>query len=100
MATKNIIKDIKNVELENAIKELKEYEILKKQAEDRIDEIKSKVRDYMEGIGETDIALGQYVCKLSEASTTNFNKKLVQEEAPDLFERATTKSTYVRLLIK
>lgn len=100
MAEKNTIKDIKNVELENAIKELKEYEILKKQAEDRIDEIKSKVRNYMEGIGETDIALGQYVCKLSETSTTNFNKKLVQEEAPDLFERATTKSTYVRLLIK
>lgn len=100
MAEKTTIKDVQNAELEKAIKELKEYEILKKQAEDRIEEIKCSVRRYMEEIGETDIALGQYTCKLSETTTTKFNKQLVEEEAPELFDRATVKSSYMRLLIK
>lgn len=95
-----ITKDVHNVEMESAIKELKEYKILKKQAEDRIKALEGLVKDFMDEIGETDIACGQYTCKLTEVGKSTFDKDIIKLEAPELYERATGTTTYRKLTIK
>lgn len=95
-----MIKDIKNEEMETIIKELKEFEILKKQAEERINELRNKVRTYMQDAGETEVAFGQYVCSLTEVNSVGFDKGLIQELAPDLYEKAVKPNSYVKLTIK
>ena len=100
MAKKNeVIKDIQNAELEEAIKEMKEYQTIMEQAEQKVKEIKAKVRNFMEENGETYVAIGQYKCKISEVTTTKFDKKYIQEKAPELFKEASYAETGTRFTI-
>lgn len=100
MAKNNeIIKDVQNAELEEAIKQMKEYQIIAEQAEQKVKEIKAKVRNFMEENGETYVAIGQYKCKISEVTTTKFDKKYIQEKAPELFRQATYEETGTRFII-
>ena len=98
--TTTIIKDIKNDEMEAVIKELKEYKILKKQIEAKLEEVETTIKNYMKEIGEDNIAIGQYTCKLAEVTKSTFNKELVKEVNPTLYEKATGTSTYTRLTVK
>jgi len=100
MATQTIIKDIKDEKMEATIKELKEYKILQKQVEDKIKEAEAAVKQYMKDIGEDNIAIGQYTCKLTEVVRDTFDKEVVRKNAPKLFEKASGTSSYIRLLIK
>jgi predicted phage-related endonuclease len=100
MATQTIIKDIKDEKMEATIKELKEYKILQKQVEDKIKEAEAVVKQYMKDIGEDNIAIGQYTCKLTEVVRDTFDKEVVRKNAPKLFEKASGTSSYIRLLIK
>lgn len=100
MATQTIIKDVQDKEMEARIKELKEYKILQKQVEDKIKESEAVVKQYMKDIGEDNIAIGQYTCKLTEVVRDTFDKEVVRKNAPKLFEKASGTSSYIRLLIK
>lgn len=100
MATTTIIKDVQNKEMEAVIKELKEYKILKKQIEDKLAEAESTIKNYMKEIGEDNIAIGQYTCKLAEITKSTFNKELVLEADPKLYEKASGTTTYTRLTVK
>lgn len=100
MATQTIIKDVQDKEMEARIKELKEYKILQKQVEEKIKEAEATVKQYMKDLGENNIAIGQYTCTLTEVVKSTFDKEVVRKNAPKLFEKASGKSSYVRLLIK
>lgn len=100
MATQTIIKDVQDKEMEARIKELKEYKILQKQVGAKIEEAEAAVKQYMKDLGEDNIAIGQYTCTLTEVVKPTFDKEVVRKNAPKLFEKASGKSSYVRLLIK
>lgn len=100
MATTTIIKDVKDEKMEATIKELKEYKILQKQVEEKIKEAETAVKQYMKDLGEDNIAIGQYTCKLTEVVRDTFDKEVVRKNAPKLFEKASGTSSYIRLLIK
>ena len=94
-----IIKDVQNAELEEAIKQMKEYQTIMEQAEQKVKEIKERVRNFMEENGETYVAIGQYKCKISEVTSTKFNKKYIQEKAPELFKEASYVESGTRFTI-
>ena len=101
MTTKTtIIKDVQDTKMEATIKELKEYKILQKQVEEKIKAAEAVVKQYMEDLGEDNIAVGQYTCKLTEVSKATFDKNIVLENDPELYEKASGTSSYIRLLIK
>lgn len=94
------IKNIQDVEMESNLKELKEWKVLKQQAEDRIKELENSVRDFMTKINETNISVGPYTCKISEVEKSTFDKGVVMEKAPDVYADACGTKTYTRLIIK
>lgn len=94
------IKNIQDVEMESNLKELKEWKVLKQQAEDRIKELENSVRDFMTKIDETNISVGPYTCKITEVKKSTFDKEIVMEKAPDVYADACGSITYKRLTIK
>lgn len=98
--TDTIIKDVQNKELEATIKELKEYKILKKQIEAKVAEAEDAIKKYMTELGEDNVAVGQYTCKLTEVFKDTFDKTVVFENDPELYEKASGKTSYIRLTVK
>ena len=95
-----MIKEVNNEELANVIAELKELKVVKKQVEARIEELEDEVKKYMNSIGETYIACGQYTCKLSEVTRSTFDKDLISRLAPKAYEKALGVKPYIKLTVK
>ena len=66
MAKKNdvAIKTVTNKDLEMKIAEFKELQVVMDSVKKRMEEIKGEVKEYMNDIDETYIAVGQYKCKM------------------------------------
>ena len=90
MAKKNdvAIKTVTNKELEIKIAEFKELQMVMESVKKRMEEIKGEVKEYMNEIDETYIAVGQYKCKISEVVTTKLDKEFIKKNAPKTFEKA------------
>lgn len=94
------IKDVRNEEMEAVIKELKEYKVIAKQAEDKVKELEGRIKEFMKEIGETNIACGPYTCTYTSVEKGIFNKDIILEEDPELFKKACGTTSYMRLTVK
>ena len=93
--------DVKNAEYEAKVKELKEWKALKEQAEQRIKELEGDIKSFMiDSINESSIAIGPFKCTISTVNRGTFDKELVRNEAPELFEKASGTTSYIRLIVK
>ena len=93
--------DVKNAEYEAKAKELKEWKALKEQAEQKIKELEGDIKSFMiDSIKESNIAIGPFKCTISTVNRETFDKKLVRNEAPELFEKASGTTSYIRLIVK
>jgi predicted phage-related endonuclease len=93
--------EVKNTEYEAKVKELKEWKALKEQAEQKIKELEGDIKSFMiDSIKESNIAIGPFKCTISTVNRGTFDKELVHNEAPELFEKASGTTTYMRLTVK
>ncbi len=95
----NIIKDVKNEEIKETIKRYKEYKVLKDQIEAEMKNITNDIKEFLNEIGEDNVAVGEYKIKLITYDKATFDKNIVLQEAPELYEKASGSTIVTKLTI-
>ena len=95
----NIIKDVKNEEIRETLKKYKEYKVLKDQIEAEMKNITNDIREFLNEIGEDNVAIGEYKVKLTTYDKSTFDKNVVLQEAPELYEKASGSTIVTKLII-
>lgn len=89
-----------NNELHAVIKELKEYKILKEEAEARISELENLIKSEMKAQETNKMVIGEYKCSLATVTSNRIDSKALQENRPDIYSIFVKPSTYERLTVK
>ena len=92
--------DMHNAEIENKIEEIKKYKNIIAQAKEIIEKLEEAVKDDMSKHGVTSALYGEHKVTITEVSQTKFDKKLIEELAPDLYAQATSMTKYTKFTIK
>ena len=87
-------------DLHSVIKELKEYKLLKEEAEARITELENVVKAEMKSQNLDKMGVGEYKCSLSTITSNRVDSKALQENRPDIFNLFIKQSTFERLTIR
>ena len=95
----DVIKDVKNEEIRETLKRYKEYKVLKDQIEAEMKNITNDIKEFLNEIGEDNVAVGEYKVKLTTYDRPTFNKEVVLQEAPELYEKASGSTTVTKLTI-
>lgn len=95
----NTIKDVKNEEIRETIKRYKEYKVLKDQIEAEMKNITNDIREFLNEIGEDNVAVGEYKIKLTTYDKATFDKNVILQEAPELYEKASGSTIVTKLII-
>ena len=88
-----------NNELHAIIKELKEYKLLKEEAEARIAEIESIIKDEMKEQDTDKLICGEYKCTLTTISRNSLDSKAIQKELPDIYSSYLKTTSYQRFTV-
>lgn len=89
-----------NNELHSVIKELKEYKLLKEEAEARIAELESIIKSEMKEQDTNKMVIGEYKCSLAVVTSNRIDSKALQENRPDIYSIFVKPSTYERFTIR
>ena len=89
-----------NQALHDTIKELKEYKLLKEEAEARIAELESVIKSEMKSQDVDKLTVGEYKLTLSQISSKRVDSKALQENRPDIYALFVKASTYERLTVR
>lgn len=89
-----------NNELHAVIKELKEFKLLKEEAEARITELESLIKSEMKAQDTNKMVVGEYKCSLAVITSNRIDSKALQENRPDIYSIFVKPSTYERLTVK
>ncbi len=87
-------------EIHAVIKELKEFKLLKEEAEARIAELESIVKGEMRANDTDKMVIGEYKCSLATVTSNRIDSKSLQENRPDIYTIFVKPSTYERLTIR
>lgn len=87
-------------EIHAVIKELKEYKILKDEAEARISELESIIKSEMKSQELDKMVVGEYKCSLATITSNRIDSKALQENRPDIYSMFIKPSTYERLTVR
>ena len=87
-------------EIHAVIKELKEFKLLKEEAEARIAELESIIKSEMRAQDTSKLVVGEYKCSLAVVTANRIDSKALQENRPDIYSIFVKPSTYERLTIK
>lgn len=87
-------------ELHDTIKELKEYKLLKEEAEARIAELESVIKSEMKSQELEKMTIGEYKITLSQITSKRVDSKALQENRPDIYALFVKASTYERLTVR
>lgn len=89
-----------NNDLHSVIKELKEFKLLKEEAEARISELENIIKSEMKEQDTNKMVIGEYKCSLAVVTSNRIDSKALQENRPDIYSIFVKPSTYERLTIK
>lgn len=89
-----------NHELHAVIKELKEYKLLKEEAEARISELENLVKAEMKSQNTEKMSIGEYKCSLATVTTNRIDSKALQENRPEIYSLFIKTSSFERLTVK
>lgn len=89
-----------NNDLHSVIKELKEFKLLKEEAEARISELENIIKSEMKEQDTNKMVVGEYKCSLAVVTSNRIDSKALQENRPDIYSIFVKPSTYERLTIK
>ena len=87
-------------ELHDVIKELKEYKLLKEEAEARTAELETIIKGEMKSQELEKMTVGEYKVTLSQVSSKRVDSKALQENRPDVYAMFVKASTYERLTVR
>ena len=87
-------------ELHDTIKELKEFKLLKEDAEARIAELEAAIKDTMREQETDKLVCGEYKCSLATITSNRVDSKALKENRPDIYEIFVKASTYERLTVR
>ena len=89
-----------NNDLHSVIKELKEFKLLKEEAEARISELENIIKSEMKSQNADKMNVGEYKCSLAVVTSNRIDSKALQENRPDIYNIFLKPSTYERLTVK
>ena len=89
-----------NQEMHNVIRELKEFKLLKEEAEARIAELEDVIKDEMKSQELDKMTVGEYKCTLATISSKRIDSKALQENRPDIYALFVKASSYERLTVR
>lgn len=89
-----------NNDLHSVIKELKEFKLLKEEAEARISELENIIKSEMKEQDTNKMVIGEYKCSLAVVTSNRIDSKALQENRPDIYSIFVKPSTYERLTVK
>ncbi len=87
-------------EIHAVIKELKEFKLLKEEAEARISELENIIKSEMKSQELEKMVVGEYKCSLATITSNRIDSKALQENRPDIYSIFVKPSTYERLTVK
>lgn len=89
-----------NHELHAVIKELKEYKLLKEEAEARISELENLVKAEMKSQNTEKMSMGEYKCSLATVTTNRIDSKALQENRPEIYSLFIKISSFEHLTVR
>lgn len=89
-----------NTELKAMVKELKEYKLLKEEAEARISELENALKAEMRAADTDKMTVDEYKLSLAIVTTQRIDSKSLKEEQPDIYEQYAKSSQYERFTVK
>lgn len=89
-----------NHELHAVIKELKEYKLLKEEAEARISELENLIKAEMKYQNTEKMSVGEYKCSLATVTTNRIDSKALQENRPEIYSLFIKISSFERLTVR
>lgn len=89
-----------NNELKSMIKELKEYKLLKEEAEARIAELENALKDEMRAADTDKMTVDEYKLTLTLVTTQRLDGKALKAESPEIYDKYARESTYERFTVK
>lgn len=87
-------------DLHAVIKKLKEYKLLKEEAEARISELESIIKSEMKVQDTNKMIIGEYKCSLAVVTSNRVDSTALKENRPDIYSIFVKPSTYERLTVK
>lgn len=87
-------------EMHATIKELKEYKLLKEEAEAKIAELENIIKSEMKSQELDKMVVGEYKCSLTTVSSKRVDSKALQENRPDIYALFSKASSYERLTVR
>lgn len=88
------------MEMKSMVKELKEYKLLKEEAEARISELEAALKAEMKAADTDKMTVDEYKLSLSIVTTQRIDSKSLKEEQPDIYEQYAKSSQYERFTVK
>ena len=82
------------------VKELKEYKLLREEAEARIAELETALKAEMKAADLDKMTVDEYKLSLSIVTTQRVDSKALKEEPPDIYDKYARASTYERFTVK
>lgn len=89
-----------NNEMKSMIKELKEYKLLKEEAEARIAELETQLKAEMKAAETDSMMVDEYKLTLTMVTTQRVDAKALKAEKPDIYEEYAKASTYERFTVR
>lgn len=88
------------MEMKSMVKELKEYKLLKEEAEARISELEAALKAEMRAADTDKMTVDEYKLSLVMVTTQRIDSKSLKEEQPDIYEQYAKSSQYERFTVK
>lgn len=89
-----------NNEIHAVIKELKEFKLLREEADARISELENIIKSEMKAQDTNKMVVGEYKCSLSTITSERVDSKALKENRPDIYSLFIKPSTYERLTVR
>lgn len=89
-----------NTEMKSMVKELKEYKLLKEEAEARIAELEAQLKAEMKAADTDSMTVDEYKLTLTTVTTQRVDTKALKAEQPDIYDAYAKNSTYERFTVR
>lgn len=88
-----------NSEMKSMVKELKQYKLLKEEAEARIAELESQLKAELKAADTDNMQVDEYKLTLTMVTTQRVDTKALKAEYPDIYDAYAKSSTYERFTV-
>lgn len=88
------------MEMKAMVKELKEYKLLREEAEARIAELETALKAEMRAADADKMTVDEYKLTLTLVTTQRIDSKALKEQKPDIYNEYAKSSSYERFTVR